>query len=154
MPLVLYSAYMAYPGGGSASGASIDVHLRGANQPSPMFSDSAATSPLSSPLTADPFGQIMFYAAPGVYVAALAGEEFPVGIDYTYTDPVYPDVWVHEQVTAAATWTVEHHFGSMPAVQVVTGGTDVVEAQVTHPDSETTVIMFGTAVSGVAHLRR
>jgi hypothetical protein len=50
-------------------------------------------------------------------------------------------------------WTVEHHFGVQPQVEVLVGG-QVVYATVEHPDDETTTISFAAPTAGVAHLRR
>ena len=54
---------------------------------------------------------------------------------------------------AAAVWTVDHHFGIEPSVNVVTGG-NVVEADIAHPTTAQTVITFSSPQSGTAHLRR
>ncbi len=153
MSLVLYSAILFYPGGGVASGASVEVQLRSSNQGPLMFSDMAGTSPLSSPLTADGTGMIQFYAAPGYYDAFLAGSVFPIDVDDSFTDPVWPDVWIHEQLSPAAVWTVDHHFGVVPAVDVVAGGVSEISA-VAHPNASQTTITFGGPSTGTAYLRR
>lgn len=151
--LVQYSAALFFPGGGPASGASIVVSLYGSNVPPLIFADSGGTVPNANPITADGMGQISFYAAPGIYKAELAGEWFDIPIDPSHTDPVWPDLYVHDQPVAASTWTVDHHFGTRPAVDIIIGGADF-EAEVTHPDDETTVITFGAPTSGSVTLRR
>src|SRR5688572_9602594 len=153
--LVLYSLMLFFPGGGGpASGASIDVHLHGSNQSPLIFTDSAGTIPATNPIIADGMGNIAFYAAPGQYMAELAGELFHVPIDPSHTAPVWQDIWVHDQPVAASVWTVEHHFGTRPAVDIIISGGAVFEGEVTHPDDETTVITFGAPSSGTAYLRR
>lgn len=153
MSLVLYSTMLFYPGGGLASGAEVSIRLQGSNQPALLFTTAAGTTAADNPVTADEIGQITFWAAPGNYVTELAGETFTVPIDPSHTAPVWPDLWVHEQSTPAAVWTVNHHFGTLPWVDVVVSGATF-EAEVTHSDVETTTITFGSAVSGTAYLRR
>jgi hypothetical protein len=151
--LVLYSLMMFFPGGGLASGASIPVHLHGSNQSPPIFTDSEGTIPSPNPITADEMGTVSFHAAPGHYMAELAGETFYVPIDPSHTDPVWQDIWVHTQVSPSATWTVDHHFGTEPSVDILIG-TLAVQATVEHPGNETTIITFDQPWAGRALLRR
>lgn len=154
MSLVLYSVMLFYPGGGVASGAHPTVHLHGSNQAPLLFTDSAGTTPASNPMTADSVGVIQFYAAPGHYMAELAGDMFYIPVDESFTDPVWQDLWVHTQATAETVWTIAHHFGVPPSVDVVLDGGVVETAEVGHVDSETTTITFGAATAGTAYLRR
>lgn len=153
MSLVLYSTMLFYPGGGVASGASIAIHLHGSNQAPILFTDSAGTTPAANPITADGMGQLSFWAAPGHYMAELAGDMFYIPIDPSHTEPVWQDLWVHAQSTPATVWTINHHFGTNPSVDVIVSGA-VVEGEVAHSGPETTTITFGSAVSGTAYLRR
>lgn len=154
MALVLYSAYLSFPGGGTASNYfPIPVRPRASNQNALIFTDGTGTTPAANPATSDGDGLVSFYAAPGDYEAILAGERFHVPVDDSFTDPVLPDLWVHDQVTPASTWTIIHHFGIEPSVELLISGAET-EAFVEHPDNETTVITFGSDISGVAHLRR
>jgi hypothetical protein len=151
--LVLYSLMLFYPGGGPAAGAMSLVQMHGSNQAPLLFTDAAGTIPAANPLTASGMGVIQFYAAPGHYMAELAGNLFYVPIDPSYTAPVWEDLWVHTQSVASAVWTVEHHFGTEPEVDVIVSAAELV-AEVSHPDNETTVITFGAPTVGVANLRR
>lgn len=151
--LALYSLMMFFPGGGPASGASVDVAVHGSNVLPLLFTDAAGTTPAPNPLTADGMGVIEFYAAPGCYKAELAGDTFDVPVDPSHTDPVWPGLWVHTQAVASTVWTVEHHFGVRPAVDILVGVADF-QAEIDHPDTETTVITFGSPMVGTAHLRR
>lgn len=153
MSLVLYSTMLFYPGGGVADGASIPIHMHGSNQPPILFADSGATTPADNPITADSMGEFSFWAAPGHYLAELAGETFYIPIDPSHTAPVWQDIWVHTQVSAASTWTIDHHFGTNPSVDVIVSGA-VVESEVAHPGPQTTVITFGSPMAGTAYLRR
>lgn len=151
--LVSYSLLMFFPGGGPAISTPVSVALHGSNVQPILFTDAAGTIPASNPVMTDGTGVLSFYAAPGCYRAELAGDTFDVPIDPAHTDPVWPGLWVHTQAVASTVWTVEHHFGVRPAVELIIGGADF-EAEVTHPDDETTVITFGSPLAGTAMLRR
>lgn len=153
MSLVPYLTMLFYPGGGVASDVLVPVTLHGSNQAPPLFADSDGLVPLANPVLSNAFGEITFFAAPGHYVAELAGEWFYVPLDPAHTDPVWQDLFVHTQAVAASVWTVAHHFGTRPAVDIIIDGAGF-EAEVTHPDDETTVITFGSPTVGTANLRR
>lgn len=153
MALVLYSTMLFYPGGDPASNILVSVWHRASNQMALLFTDGTGTTPAPNPATTDGNGVVSFYAAPGDYVVPLAGDIFPVPIDESFTDPVLPGLWVHTQSTPSAVWTIEHHFGINPQVDVLLSG-DAVESAVEHPDAETTTIAFSVPVTGVANLRR
>lgn len=149
-----YSLMLFFPGGNPAAGASIDLSMDGSNVPPLLFTDSAATTPAANPMIAGPMGMIGFYAAPGLYLAELAGTFVRVPVDPAWPDPVIPDVYVHEQTVPSLTWTVDHHFGTdNPSVTITI--TDMqVETRIDHPTTEQTVLTFSTPVAGVATLRR
>lgn len=153
MPLILYSQYITYPDGSPAAEVDVPVWLLGGNQLVPVFSDKAGTTSVANPVTTDVDGLISVYAAPGALTAELAGQLFHFLVDATETDPAWPGTFIHTQASAATVWTVEHHFGVRPTVQVVTAE-NAVETEVSHGDSETTVITFGAPATGVAYLRR
>jgi hypothetical protein len=129
------------------------VRLLGGNVLVPLFSDKAGTLPLANPTMTDVDGLATFYAAPGEYSTDISGNVFHYDVDATETDEAWPGTFVHDQGVAAAVWTVKHHFGAPPAVTVLVAG-QVAEADVSHPDSETTLITFGAPAVGVAFLRR
>lgn len=153
MTLVHYSRLMFYPGGGVASGAHVAIRLDNSNVVPLMFTDASASTPLTSPLTADSGGNIDFWAASGMYIAELAGDDFEVDIDPSFTDPVWPNLCTYVQAVPALVWTVDHYFGVPPMVQVLVASQEV-KADVTHPSDTTTVISFGTPVAGIVQLRR
>lgn len=153
MAIVLYSTYLEFPGGGAAADYPVSIWPRASNQMALLFTDGGALTPADNPLTTDGDGQAVFWAAPGDYVALLAGERFGVPVDDTFTDPVWPNLWVHEQVSAASVWSVAHHFGVRPQVEIIVSG-EVAEAAVAHPTDETTTITFGSPQVGAAYLRR
>ena len=153
MPLIHYSQYVFYPGGGPAAFVDLEVMLTGGNIAVPLLADKAGTVPLPNPVTTDADGLVTFYAPPGDYSVWLAGTVWPLLVDDTETDAAWPGLFVHTQSTPATVWTVDHWFGVEPTVSLMVGGQEA-EASVTHPSSTQTVITFSQAVSGTAHLRR
>jgi hypothetical protein len=151
--LTPYRQMVFFPGGNPAAFAQIGLVLEGSNVPPQVFADAGATSALSLPLTADGNGTIAFYAAPGCYLAVLSGTRTRVGVEPSHPDPVFPDVYVHNQGAAALVWTIDHHMGIPPATTILLG-IEQVEARIDHPDSDQTVITFSQPVAGVAQLRR
>lgn len=152
--LVPYRAMLFFPGGGPAAGASIGVSIDGSNQAPALFQDAAATLPQVNPVVADGMGNIMFFAPPGLYIAEIAGTFTRINVDPAYLSPVWPDVFVFEQVAPALVWTVDHHFGTHPSVDVVTPGGAVEVGEVTHVTASQATITFGSPMAGTAYLRR
>lgn len=66
-----------------------------------------------------------------------------LGIDQTY---------VHDQMTASDTWTINHNMGKYPSVSVVDSAGTVCEGAVTYIDNNTVVCHFNGAFSGFAYL--
>lgn len=153
MPLIKYAQYLFYPDGSPASEVELPVHLWGGNVLVPTFTNKAGTTPLANPVMTDVGGLLTFYAAPGNYLTDVAGTIFNYPVDAGETDDAWPGLFIHAQASAAATWTVAHHFGVEPSVNVIVEG-DVVEAGISHTDGETTVITFGAPSTGTAYLRR
>ena len=153
MPLIKYGQYLTYADGLPAAGITVPVKLLGGNVLVPLLSDKAGTVPLSNPVMTDGDGLATFYAAPGEYFTDISGNVFHYDVDATELDDAWPNLFVHEQVTAATVWTVAHHFGVEPSVTVLVDGV-AVEATVEHPDTYTTILTFSPAVAGTAHLRR
>ncbi len=60
--------------------------------------------------------------------------------------------YVHNQTSAAATWTINHGLDTKPVVVVVSAGT-LVFAEVAYPNDTTVVITFGRSFAGTAYLR-
>lgn len=153
MPLIHYQRYITYPDGHAAANVTLPVWLLGGNILVPLFADKAGTTQVSNPAETDGDGLISVYAAPGVLMTELASQIFLFLVDPAEPDDAWPGTFVHEQDTPAAVWTVEHHFGVEPSVDIVIGGAPV-EATVDHPDSSTTTLTFSSAQSGTAYLRR
>ncbi len=152
MPLIKYGQYLTYPDGSPAADASFPVQLLGGNVLIPTFTSKAGTTPLTNPVLTDGDGLLTFYAAPGAFFTDIAGTLFFYPVDATEADDAWPGTFIHEQTSASSTWTVNHHFGVEPSVTVLVSG-QVADADVTHTNSETTVITFGAPTSGVAYLR-
>lgn len=153
-PLVHYFGTVNFPGGGTPANYPVSVINRGGNQLTLLFTDQAGTTPQPNPITTDGFGMVSFYAAPGDYIIPLAGDIFSVMVASSHTDPVWPDLWVHDQSTPAAVWTITHHFGVQPQVEILIAGQVTQASSITHPDNETTTITFAAPTAGVAYLRR
>ncbi len=151
--LVLYSAFLSFPGGGQAANWPVPIRPHASNTLALLFTNQSGTNPAPNPLTTDGEGKAMFWAAPGDYEATLAGEHFHIPVDDTFTDPVWPDLFVHTQASPASVWAIAHHFGVRPSVDVLVFDQET-SGDVTHTDDETVVITFGAPTTGVAHLRR
>lgn len=153
MPLIKYGQFLTFPDGSPAAETSFPVMLLGGNVLVPVFADKAGTTPLANPVMTDTDGLLTFYAAPGCFATDVAGTFFHYLVDELEPDDAWPGTFIHEQTSPASVWTVEHHLGVEPSVQVVVLGA-ATEAEVSHTDEETTVITFGAPTSGTAYLRR
>lgn len=153
MPLIQYMQYITLPDGSPAADMAFPVHLTGGNVLIPTFTSKAGTAPLSNPVMTDGDGLLTFYAAPGAYCVDVGGIVFHLMVDATETDDAWPGTFVHLQNSAAQVWTVEHHFGIEPTVDNLILSSPTA-AEVSHPDTETTIITFAAPTSGVAYLRR
>jgi hypothetical protein len=60
--------------------------------------------------------------------------------------------YVHTQSVASATWTINHNLGYVPSVEVFDAGSQEVDADVTHPSVNQTVILFTVPITGFARL--
>ena len=60
--------------------------------------------------------------------------------------------FVYTQSTAASTWTVNHNLGYVPTVRIFDSGSQEIEAAVSHPSTNTAVIVFLLPVAGFARL--
>ena len=50
--------------------------------------------------------------------------------------------YIHNQPVAATTWTINHNLGHVPSVEVFDSGSQEVDADVSHPNLNQTVIVF------------
>jgi hypothetical protein len=60
--------------------------------------------------------------------------------------------YVFTQSTAASTWTINHNLGHVPSVEVFDSGSQEIEADVSHPSVNQTVILFTVPTTGFARL--
>lgn len=60
--------------------------------------------------------------------------------------------FVFNQATPAATWTIAHHLGRFPSIEVVDSSGRLVEGDVTYTSSNAITVAFVAAFSGVAYL--
>ena len=151
--LALYSNYLQFPGGGPAANYPVTVLPVGSNQAARLFTDSTGSTPATNPVVTNVEGFVSFWTAPGHYEIVIAGDHIRIPLDESNKSLVWPDLWVHEQFTPATVWTINHHFGVYPHVEILISR-ESTESAVSHLDDETTVITFGAPTSGTAHLRR
>lgn len=60
--------------------------------------------------------------------------------------------YVFTQSAPASTWTINHNLGYVPSVEVFDSGSQEVDAAVSHPNANQTVIVFSVPISGFARL--
>ena len=60
--------------------------------------------------------------------------------------------YVHDQVAASSTWTINHNLGYRPSVELFDAGSQEFDGEVSHPTVNQTVVNLTTAVSGFARL--
>lgn len=60
--------------------------------------------------------------------------------------------YIHNQPVAATTWTINHNLGHVPSVEVFDSGSQEVDADVSHPNVNQTVIVFSVPLAGFARL--
>lgn len=109
--------------------------------------------------------------APGVVAPGSQPRDFSLDdlSDVTITNPTAGEVlkytgsqwvdaadegggYVFTQAAPAGTWTINHNLGHVPSVEVFDSGSNEVDADVTHPSTNTTVIMFTIPIAGFARL--
>lgn len=61
--------------------------------------------------------------------------------------------YVFNQQLAASIWTINHNLGYIPAVEVFDSGSQEVDAAVSHPSVNQTVIVFSIPLAGFAVVR-
>lgn len=60
--------------------------------------------------------------------------------------------FVYEQMTPSSTWTINHNLGFRPAVELLDSGSQEIEADVSHPSVNQTVVTLTIATAGLARL--
>lgn len=61
-------------------------------------------------------------------------------------------VYVHQQSTAAAVWTINHNLGFRPSVELLDSGSQEIDGQIAHPSVNQTVVTLQPASAGIARL--
>lgn len=93
----LYSGVEQYASGRPAAGVAVTVYQHGTTTPATLYTDRTKTVQASNPVTTDASGNLVFYAAPGLYdVTAASGGTVTVAV------PVDP-----ADLAAAATGTTQ-----------------------------------------------
>lgn len=83
--------------------------------------------------------------ATNVLELTAAGPQGPQG-------PAGAPAYVHQQGSAAATWTINHNLGYRPSVELLNTGSQEIEGDVVHTSANQTVVSFSGAVAGQARL--
>lgn len=60
--------------------------------------------------------------------------------------------YVHNQLNASSTWVINHNLGYYASVEIFDTGSQEVDAEVSHPNINQTVIMFSLPLAGFARL--
>jgi hypothetical protein len=60
--------------------------------------------------------------------------------------------YVHTQSTPATTWTINHNLGRYPSVELFNSGMQEIDAEITHPSVNQTVVTLNPATAGLARL--
>jgi hypothetical protein len=60
--------------------------------------------------------------------------------------------YVWTQSAPAITWTIAHNLGHVPSVEIFDSGSQEIEADVSHPSVNVTIILFSLPIAGFARL--
>jgi hypothetical protein len=60
--------------------------------------------------------------------------------------------YVHTQSTPATAWTINHNLGFRPSVELLDSGSQEIDADVSHPSVNQTVVTLKSAIAGLARL--
>lgn len=60
--------------------------------------------------------------------------------------------YTHNQLSAAAVWTIAHGLGRIPQITIIDSGGDEVEGASAYPDLNTVILSFSAAFGGTAYL--
>jgi hypothetical protein len=60
--------------------------------------------------------------------------------------------FIHLQPTPATTWTINHGLGYRPSVELLNAGSQEIDAEVSHPTVNQTLITLNPATAGQARL--
>lgn len=71
------------------------------------------------------------------------GPQGPAGLGVNY---------VHTQAIAATVWTINHNLGYRPSVELLDSGSQEIDAEVSHPTVNQTVVTLTPASAGLARL--
>lgn len=74
----------------------------------------------------------------------VAGPQGPAGANAA--------AYVHQQLAASASWTINHNLGYKPSVELLNTGSQEIEGDVVHTSVNQTVVTFSGAVAGQARL--
>lgn len=84
--------------------------------------------------------------------AGPTGASGPTGATGATGAPGSGDLtYVHNQLAASATWTINHNLGKYPSVTIVDSAGTIVEGNITHTDANTSVATFSAVFGGKAY---
>lgn len=77
----------------------------------------------------------------------VSGPQGPAGtIDYGELG------YVHDQMSASTTWSINHELGFVPNITVVDSAGTVVEGSYSYPNLNTVILSFSNSFAGKAYL--
>ncbi len=98
-------------------------------------------------------GTVAKSIAVGWRIADTATDKTFTDIETAITDITPGSIYyVHNQISASATWSISHNLDKYPGVTVVDSAGTVVEGSIQYTNSNTIVITFSAAFSGKAYL--
>ena len=82
----------------------------------------------------------------------FSGVSVVIDLNYTYIKEQVRDYYLHNQITASATWTVTHNMNKYPSINIVDTSNDIIMGEVRYNSLNQLTITFTAAVSGKAYL--
>ena len=86
-------------------------------------------------------------------VSPTAGEVLKYdGVNWVDGTAGAGSAFVFTQSSAATTWTINHNLGYIPSVELFDSGSQEIDADVSHPSVNTTIILLSVPTTGFARL--
>lgn len=93
------------------------------------------------------------------YIDTLTGNLYGPKVNGLWGNPIYnisPGVgvpaYVHTQTTPSTSWVINHNLGFRPSVELLDSGSQEIDAEVSHPSANQTVVTLKVATAGLARL--
>lgn len=82
--------------------------------------------------------------------AAFIGDGVTSGGIQLSTGGINP--YIHTQGSSSTTWTINHNLGYRPSVEVIDSGNQEIDADISHPTVNQTIVQVSPPTSGIARL--